>query len=197
MYTDRLKPVVLEGAGVRLDPLAMAHLRDLEIAAAYEDIWRWLPSSHHLPGTMRIFIDEALELQQAGLALPFAVVDLKTGRAIGSTRYHAIDLQHRRLEIGFTWTTPAFQRTHVNTASKYLLLRHAFDALGCRRVEFKVDAENAKSRAAVLRLGAREEGHFRKHMLYPDGRNRDSIFYSILDDEWPEIERRLAERLAR
>ncbi|GAC1413772.1 MAG: GNAT family protein [Vulcanimicrobiaceae bacterium] len=191
-----LEPIVLEGAGVRLEPLTLAHLSDLQVAGAHEDVWRWLPSAHHLPGSMRTFVCEALELQQAGLALPFAIVDLGCGRAIGSTRYHFIEAQHRRLEIGFTWTTPAFQRTHVNTAAKYLLLRHAFVGLGYRRVEFKVDAANAKSRAAVLRLGACEEGCFRKHMLYPDGRNRDSVYYSIVDDEWPAVERRLAQRLA-
>ncbi len=144
---------------------------------------------------MRTFVEEALDLQLAGLALPFATVDVASGRAVGSTRYHYVEPRHRRLEIGFTWIAVSFQRTYLNTESKLLLLRHAFETLGYRRVELKVDAENTRSREAVLRLGAREEGYFRKHMLYPDGRNRDSIYYSILDDEWPGIKNKLQIRL--
>jgi len=190
-----LEPIVLQGTAVRLEPLSLHHVRELQVAGAHEEIWRWLPSAHHEPGTMRPFVAEALAAQRLGLALPFAIIDLKTARAVGSTRYHSIEPRHRRLEIGFTWITPAFQRTYLNTASKLLLLRHAFETLGYRRVEFKVDAENVRSRAAVLRLGAREEGYFRKHMLYPDGRNRDSIYYSILDSEWPATKERLERRL--
>ncbi len=193
----RLAPVTLEGAFVRLEPLGMGHLADLERAGRHPSIWRWLPSDHSEPGTMRAFVREALDLQDGGLALPFATVDLASGRAIGSTRYHYIEMRHRRLEIGVTWITPSFQRTYANTESKLLLLGHAFDALGCRRVELKVDSQNEKSRDAVLRLGAREEGLFRKHMLYPDGRNRDSVYFALLDEEWPAVRTRLTERLAR
>ena len=193
----RPAPVTLEGSRVRLEPLGMGHLGDLERAGGDPSIWRWLPSDHSRPGTMRAFVREALGLRDLGLALPFATVDLASGRAVGSTRYHYIEMHHRRLEIGFTWITPSFQRTHVNTESKLLLLGHAFDALGCRRVELKVDSENTRSRDAVLRLGAREEGLFRKHMLYPDGRNRDSVYFALLDEEWPGARARLVERLAR
>ncbi len=195
--SGRLAPVSLEGTFVRLEPLGMGHLADLEEAGRDPSIWRWLPSDHSEPGAMRTFVREALDLQDLGLALPFATVDLASGRAIGSTRYHYIEMRHRRLEIGVTWITPSFQRTYVNTESKLLLPGHAFDALGCRRVELKVDSENTKSRDAVLRLGAREEGLFRKHMLYPDGRNRDSVYFALLDEEWPAVQARLTERLAR
>lgn len=190
-----LQPVALEGTYVRLEPLSVRHVSDLQSAGSDEEIWRWLPAAHYELGSMRMFVDEALRLQRAGLALPFATVDVASGRAVGSTRYHYIEPQHRRLEIGVTWIAVAFQRTYVNTESKLLLLRHAFETLGYRRVEFKVDAENGKSRTAVLRLGAREEGYFRKHMLYRDGRNRDSVYYSILDDEWPVVKSRLGDRL--
>ena len=193
----RLAPVTLEGTRVRLEPLGMGHHEDLEGAGRDPSIWRWLPSDHSQPGTMRAFIREALGLRDLGLALPFATVDLASGRAVGSTRFHYIEMRHRRLEIGFTWVTPSFQRTHVNTESKLLLFGHAFDALGCRRVELKVDSENKRSRDAVLRLGAREEGLFRKHMLYPDGRNRDSVYFALLDEEWPAARSRLVEKLAR
>jgi len=154
-----------------------------------------MPSAYYEPGAMQRFVDEALRLQEAGTAIPFAIVDSQSGRAVGSTRYHCIEPQHRRLEIGFTWIALAFQRTYVNTDAKLTLLQYAFETLGCRRVEFKVDSENQKSRNAVLRLGATEEGHFRKHMLYEDGRNRDSIYYSIVDDEWPVIKGKLQERV--
>lgn len=144
---------------------------------------------------MRAFVDDALALGASGVAVPFAIVDAANGTAIGSTRYHYIEPVHRRLEIGFTWITPAYQRTAANTETKLLLLRHAFETLRYRRVEFKVDAENERSRAAVLRLGAREEGYFRQHMLYPDGRNRDSVYFSIVDGEWPAIEALLERKL--
>jgi RimJ/RimL family protein N-acetyltransferase len=143
---------------------------------------------------MRRFVEEALRLRDAGAAIPFAIVDRESGRAVGSTRYLCIEPVHRRLEIGFTWIAVAFQRTYVNAESKFALLQYAFETLGVRRVEFKVDSNNGKSRNALLRLGAREEGYFRKHMLYEDGRNRDSVYFSIVDDDWPSIEIRLQQR---
>lgn len=196
MRSERLEPIVLQGRRVRLEPLSRKHVENLRVAGAREEIWHWLPSAHHELGTMEAFIDEALGLQRAGLALPFATVDIASGLAVGSTRYHAIEPQHRRLEIGFTWIAPAFQRTYTNTETKYMLLRHAFETLSYRRVELKVDAGNIVSRTAVLRLGAHEEGYFRKHMLYCDGRNRDSVYYSILDDEWPVVKAALERKLA-
>ena len=144
---------------------------------------------------MRPFIDSALALYAARTAVPFATIDVASGTAVGSTRFHHIEPEQRRLEIGVTWIAPAFQRSHVNTEAKLLQLWYAFEVLGCRRVELKADSENFKSRRAILRLGAKEEGLFRKHMIYPDGRNRDNIYFSIIDDDWKNSRRLLQERL--
>ncbi|HZS90949.1 MAG TPA: GNAT family protein [Chloroflexota bacterium] len=141
--------------------------------------------------------DETDRSIRHGDALPFALVERAGNRAIGSTRYHYIELQHRRLEIGVTWITPRFQRTAINTEAKYLLLGHAFDTLGCQRVEFKADANNARSCQALPRIGAVQEGVFRKHMRYPDGRIRHSVYFSIIDEDWPSVKRGLEEKLTR
>lgn len=192
---DYFKPVLIKGARVALEPLSMRHLDDLSAAGANESIWRWLPSAHHLPGSMPAFIASAQAAHARQSALPFATIDLVTKNVVGSTRYHHIDVEHRRLEIGVTWIGTAFQRSYINTEAKMLQLWYAFEALKCRRVEFKADVDNKKSRAAILRLGATEEGIFRKHMLYPDGRNRDNAYFSIIDDEWPQIRARLENKL--
>jgi RimJ/RimL family protein N-acetyltransferase len=192
---DYFDTVVLEGGRVRLEPLSRRHEADLAVAGTDPDIWRWMPSEHYEPGSMAHFIDAALTQAKARKAVPFATVDLASRTAIGSTRYHFIEPEHRRLEIGVTWITPAYQRSHVNTEVKLLQLWYAFEVLRCRRVEFKADAENTRSREAILRLGAREEGFFRKHMLYADGRNRDSVYFAIVDDEWPGTRDHLLDRL--
>jgi RimJ/RimL family protein N-acetyltransferase len=142
-------------------------------------------------------VETALRLQADGVALPFAVMERASGRAIGSSRYAAIDRFNRRLEIGWTWYAPVWQRTAVNTETKYLMLRHAFETLGCLRVEFKTDALNERSRKALLRIGAKEEGTFRRHMIMPGGRIRDSVYFSIIDSEWPAVRARLEELLDR
>jgi len=188
-------PVTLVGKRVRLEPLAMTHLADLSEAGADESVWRWLPTAHHAPGSMASFIESAIGQCRKGLAVPFATIETESSRAVGSTRYHCIEPAQRRLEIGVTWISPACQRSHINTEAKLLQLWYAFEVLACRRVEFKADAENLKSRNAILRLGAKEEGYFRKHMIYPDGRNRDSVYFSILDEEWPDRKMRLLDRL--
>ena len=131
----------------------------------------------------------------ADLLLPFALIEKSTGRAIGSTRYGNIDRTHHRVEIGWTWVAPTWQRTAVNTEAKYLLLRHAFETLGCIRVELKTDSLNEKSRNAILRIGAREEGTFRNHMITASGRIRHTVYFSVLDSEWPEVKSRLQSRL--
>jgi RimJ/RimL family protein N-acetyltransferase len=187
--------VVLTGARVRLEPLGQRHAEDLSIAGAQPEVWRWLPTDHHGPGAMGSFISVALDQYSQHKAVPFATIDAITSTAVGSTRYHCIEPEQRRLEIGVTWISPAFQRSHVNTEAKLLQLWYAFEVLRCRRVEFKADAENMKSRNAILRLGATEEGYFRKHMIYPDGRNRDSVYFSILDDEWVACKAHLLSRL--
>ena len=192
---DFFQAVSITGTRVALEPLSLRHLNDLAVAGADETIWRWLPSTHSDLGSMRTFIEAALAAHKRRAVLPFATIDLQTNCAVGSTRYHNVDSDHRRLEIGFTWIGNAFQRSHINTEAKLLQLWYAFTVLNCRRVEFKTDVDNVKSRAAVLRLGAKEEGTFRKHMLYPDGRNRDSAYFSIIDDEWPEVRTRLEDKL--
>lgn len=187
--------VRIEGLRVTLAPLSLRHLDDLAAAGADESIWRWLPSTHHLPGSMAAFIESALAAYERRSALPFATIDRASNKAVGSTRFHHIEIEHRRLEIGVTWIGMAFQRSYVNTETKLLQLWYAFEILKCRRVELKADVENEKSRAAILRLGATEEGVFRKHMLYPDGRNRDNVYFSIIDDDWPAVRARLEGKL--
>ncbi len=192
---DYFEPVTINGTRVALEPLSLSYLDDLAVAGADESIWRWLPSAHHRPGSMLAFIEQALTAHDRRAALPFATIDRTTKKAVGSTRYHHIAAEHRRLEIGVTWIGTAFQRSHINTEAKLLQLWYAFDVLMCRRVELKADVDNNKSRTAILRLGATEEGIFRKHMLYADGRNRDNAYYSIIDDEWPQVRARLEGRL--
>ncbi|HYY59543.1 MAG TPA: GNAT family protein, partial [Pyrinomonadaceae bacterium] len=182
---------------VRLEPLSLAHQAQLCEVAFDEDLWRYTTSVIKTPEDLRAYIEEAMEWQARGTALPFATILKSTGQTVGSTRYANIDTANRHLEIGWTWIAPSWQRTPVNTEAKYLMLRHAFEALGCLRVEFKTDALNERSRNAILRLGAQEEGVFRKHIITSSGRIRDSVFFSIIDTEWPEVKAGLEEKLAR
>jgi RimJ/RimL family protein N-acetyltransferase len=191
-----IEPVTLEGRHVRLEALALDHLDALCRVGFDESIWRWMPYSALNEADMRRYIETALKQQAAGWAVPFATVKRSSGRVVGSTRYMNIDKPNRRVEIGSTWIGVRWQRTAVNTEAKYLMLRHAFETLGCIRVEFKTDALNEKSRRALLRIGARQEGVFRKHMLMPDGRVRDSVYFSIIDTEWPVIKTGLENRLS-
>ena len=193
-----LVPVTLTGARVRLEPLTLERHFDPLLAIAVDpDLWRWTLNSVEKPEDLRAYLDEALRDQAEGRALPFATVDLVTGQVAGSTRFGNIDRKHRRVEIGWTWVGRAFQRSHVNTEAKYLMLRHAFEVWGCRRVELKTNVKNERSRAAMLRIGAREEGILRKHMLSDRGVSRDTIYYSVIDDEWSEVKARLEEMVAR
>jgi RimJ/RimL family protein N-acetyltransferase len=191
-----VEPVILEGRRVRLEPLTMAHHAGLVEVGLDEAIWRYVPQVMRTPDDMRAYIEAALEAQATGAALPFATVDRASGRVMGSTRFFNIDRAHRRLEIGWTWLGLAWQRTAANTEAKYLMLGHAFETLECIRVEFKTDSLNERSRAALLRIGATEEGTFRNHMIMPDGRIRHSVYYSIIDSEWPEVKARLQQKLA-
>jgi len=192
----RVEPVVLEGQHVRLEPLSMAHHAQLCQVGLDEELVRLTQSYAPTPEGLRAYIEKALRLQARGAALPFAVIATTVGRAIGSSRYAAIDGANRRLEIGWTWYGREFQRTAVNTETKYLMLRHAFEALGCVRVEFKTDVLNDRSRAALLRIGAKEEGVFRRHLILPDGRTRDSVYFSIIHTEWADVKARLETLLA-
>ncbi|HTQ13192.1 MAG TPA: GNAT family protein [Rhizomicrobium sp.] len=190
-----LEAVTLEGRHVRLVPLARGHLDDLCEFAFEPALWRWIPSQIADRRELAAYIDAALEERDKGQSLPFAVIERAGGKAIGSTRYGNISLANRRVEIGWTWYAPAHQRTPVNTECKLLLLTHAFEKLGMIRVELKTDALNDKSRAAILRIGATQEGIFRRHLICQSGRVRDTVYFSILDGEWPEKKRALQARL--
>jgi RimJ/RimL family protein N-acetyltransferase len=190
-----VSPVTLLGMHVRLEPLAKAHLAGLAEVGLDQELWRWIPTPVRTREEMAAYIETALDEQVRGISLPFALLEQSTGRAIGSTRYGNIDRGHQRVEIGWTWVARAWQRTAVNTEAKYLLLRHAFETLGCLRVELKTDSLNARSRAAILRIGAREEGIFRNHMITASGRIRHTVYFSIIDSEWPTVKARLETKL--
>jgi N-acetyltransferase len=194
---ERLQPVTLQGRFVRLEPLSLAHCDDLCRVGLVPVLWRWIPNEVTTPELMRAYIETALVEQQQGVSLPFAVVPMESGCAIGSTRYGNINLPNKRVEIGWTWYAPDRQRTPVNTECKLMLLAHAFEQLGMIRVEFKTDVLNEKSRNALLRIGATQEGIFRKHLICESGRIRDTVYFSILDTEWPDKKRSLESRLAR
>ncbi len=193
---------VLEGSMVRLEPLAPRHERGLFEAARDPEIWRWSPygaGGSYNPGetreSFRSWFEDALALSEAGTQAAFVTLDVRTGEPIGSTRYLALRPEHRGLEIGWTWLTPTQWRTGANVEAKLLMLDHAFDSLGCMRVEFKTDARNERSRAALAALPAQFEGIFRKHMLVRGSERRDSAYYSIIDDEWPGVRSNLCRRL--
>jgi RimJ/RimL family protein N-acetyltransferase len=190
-----LEPVTLEGRFVKLVPLSLDHLDGLSHVGLEPELWRWIPQQVASRDEMRGYIQTALDEQKAGISLPFAVLDAASGEAIGSTRYGNINLPNKRVEIGWTWYAKTRQRTPVNTEAKLLLLTHAFERLGLIRVELKTDTLNDKSRAAIARIGATQEGIFRKHLICESGRVRDTVYFSILDSEWPDRKRRLLERL--
>jgi RimJ/RimL family protein N-acetyltransferase len=191
-------PFALEGSVVRLEPLRPEHAELFWEAAkdGLEDIFRWIPYSMKTPEDSRRLLDKAMTEQQRGESVVFATVERSSGRVIGSTRFMNIDRMNRHAEIGSTWIAPAWQRTAVNTEAKYLMLQHAFEAWHCIRVELKTDALNQQSRNAILRIGAKEEGTLRKHQVTWSGRVRDTVYFSILDTEWPEVKTRLEGRLA-
>jgi len=194
---DALAPVTLSGRIVELRPLMLDDVPALAGAGTAPELWRWQPAPIETEDDMRRYVERALEDQAQGLALPFVIVLRADGRIVGSTRYMDIALPHRRLEIGATWLAPSVQRTGANTEAKWLLLRHAFDTLGLQRVVFKTETLNEQSRRAILRLGAVEEGTFRKHLITSTGRARDMVYFSILDAEWPAVDARLRGRLAK
>lgn len=189
--------MTLDGEVVCLVPLEIRHVDALCEVGFDAEIWRWMPKGVRDRGSMQAWVEEALTAQSAGSAIPFATTLCKTGEVIGSTRFMNIDPAHRRAEIGATWITPGWQRSRVNTEAKYLMLRYAFEEQQWRRVEFKTSSKNTRSRAAILRLGAAEEGTFRKHMIQEDGSNRDTVYFSIVDDEWPAVKARLEFALER
>jgi RimJ/RimL family protein N-acetyltransferase len=192
-----LAPVTLEGHGIRLEPLTPNHQEGLAAAATDGRLWDLWFTSVPEPEQTAEYIADALEGQRAGNMLPWAVRELVTGAIVGSTRYHDIASQIDRVEIGYTWYAARWQRSHVNTACKLLLLAHAFEALGCHVVGLRTDNFNFASQKAIAALGARKDGVIRHHAARRDGTVRDTVMYSILAAEWPDVKRHLAARLAR
>ncbi|HEU4572180.1 MAG TPA: GNAT family N-acetyltransferase [Candidatus Limnocylindrales bacterium] len=190
-------PVTLQGRIVRLEPLELEHVAGLAEVALDPAIWRWTIARPTTEADLRAWAESALANRAAGTELPFVTIDAASGRPIGSTRFMNIVLEHHRLEIGWTWVAPPWQRTGANREAKLLQLRHAFEVLGCRRVEFKTDSRNEASRNALLGIGAQFEGIFRNHMVMPEGPMRHSAWYSVIDEEWPAVRDRLEASLAR
>lgn len=195
--THWVRPVILTGRRVRLEPLSLDHLDDLVTVGADESIWALTIARPTDRSGIEAWIRSALAAGIAGTDVPFATIDLASDRAIGSTRFMSIVPDHRRLEIGWTWVGRAFQRTGANREAKLLQLSHAFEDLGANRVEFKTDARNEISRAALLGMGATFEGIFRNHMIMPNGPLRDSAWYSVVAEEWPAVKARLVASLER
>ena len=190
------RPVTLTGHGVRLEPLAREHGEALAAAAADGELWQLWYTSVPRPEETERYIAQALAGQEAGHMLPFVVREAASGAIVGSTRYHDIVKEAERVEIGYTWYALSRQRTHVNTTCKLLLLGHAFDTLGCKVVGLRTDNFNFKSQRAIEALGARKDGVLRHHAVRRDGTVRDSVMYSVLVSEWPDVKRHLELRLA-
>jgi RimJ/RimL family protein N-acetyltransferase len=190
-----IAPVILRGRYVRLEPLTAEHTTGLAEVGLDEDLWKWIPTPVRTAEEMSAYVQTALGERANGSALPFALIDEASGRVIGSTRYGNIERDHHRLEIGWTWVARKWQRSAINTEAKYLLLRHAFETLRCIRVELKTDSLNERSRTAILRIGAREEGTFRNHMITASGRIRHTVYFSILNSEWPDVKAWLESKL--
>ncbi|QHZ56439.1 GNAT family N-acetyltransferase [Brevibacillus sp. NSP2.1] len=186
-----IEPVTLEGKRVRLEPLLPAHVDGIFAAGAFPPIWSYMSVEIQTREDAQAFIEQALKNEAEQTELPFAIVNRADGQVIGSTRFLAISRKDRGLEIGFTWLTPAVWKTAVNTECKWLLLRHCFEELGCIRVQLKTDARNLNSQRAIARIGGIREGVLRNHMVMRDGYIRDSVYFSILDREWPEVKQRL------
>ncbi|KVS26258.1 GNAT family N-acetyltransferase [Burkholderia cepacia] len=191
-----LEQPILTGERVELRPLERSDRQALLDAAADGRLWNLKVTVVPGPDTIDAYIDTALQGRSAGTVMPFTIVDRASGRAIGSTRFWKIDRKNRKLEIGHTWLSESVQRTRANTEAKWLLLGYAFDVLQCVRVQFTTDELNEKSRAAILRLGAKQEGIVRHERIMPDGRKRNSVRFSIIDNEWPEVRARLMAKLA-
>lgn len=193
-----IPPALLEGRRVRMEPLSLSmHWEGLLAIGTDPDLWKWTLSVCETPEALRAYLETALREQSEGRSLPFVTRDLVTGQVAGCTRFGNIDLANRRVEIGWTWVGRVFQRSHVNTEAKYLMMTHAFETVGCVRVELKTNALNSRSRNAMLRIGCKEEGTLRKHAISERGVWRDTVFFSVLDTEWPGVKARLEEMMKR
>jgi len=191
----KVEPVTLEGQFVRLEPMRVDHLPALCRAGLDPSLWKWTTALIETPADMERYLRAALADQARGIALPFVTIDRKSDTLVGSTRFGNIDTANRKVEIGWTWINPDWQRTVVNTEAKLLMLTHAFSVWKCIRVELKTDRNNERSRAAIARIGAKEEGTLRNHMITESGRYRDSVYFSVIDSEWEAVEENLTSKI--
>jgi RimJ/RimL family protein N-acetyltransferase len=190
-----VEPVTLEGVHVRLEPLSLDHLDGLCKAGLHPEIWEWMADVCETREDLLRYVESALADRDRGTALPFATLDRASGKVVGSTRFGNISVADRRVEIGWTWIDPDWQRTYINTEAKFLMLRHAFEVWKCVRVELKTDALNLRSQQAMARIGAVREGTLRRHMITASGRRRDSVYFSVIDEEWPKVRQNFVEKL--
>ena len=191
----KIESTKLCGEVVLLNPLTIEHLKELCRVAVETSIWRWTTNYVENAEDLRRYVETALDEQRRGISLPFVTIEKKSNRIVGSTRFGNIDRHNRKVEIGWTWLNPQWQRTAINTEAKFLMLRHAFEKWNCVRVELKTDVLNEKSRNAILRLGAKEEGILRQHAITDTGRLRDTVYFSIIDSEWMKVKEGLLEKL--
>lgn len=197
MANSWLKDVELSRGNIRLEPLSESHLEGLQSASQDGELWElWFTTVPH-PNDTKAYIEKALSQKQAGTALPFAIVDIASNKVIGSTRICNAQNEHRRVEIGYTWYAKSFQKTSANTECKLMLLTHVFDALKCIAVEFRTNWHNTASRNAIARLGAKQDAVLRNHQILADGTIRDTVVFSILDNEWPSVRKSLEFKLSR
>jgi RimJ/RimL family protein N-acetyltransferase len=190
-----INPIALEGSHVRLEPLSESHHESLCAVGLDPELWKWNTIQVFNPDQMMQVIRAQLSDQEKGTSIPFATIHRASAKVVGATRYMNIDAPNKRLEIGSTWIAKPWQRTAVNTEAKYLMMRYAFETLGCNRVEWKTDSLNTQSRNAILRLGAKEEGILRNHMVTWSGRIRHSVYFSVIASEWPQVKTALEAKI--
>ncbi len=192
----KVEPVVLEGEFVRLEPMRVDHLPELVEVGMDQSIWKWTNNVVNAESDIERYVREALAMQMQGTSVPFVTIEKATDTVVGSTRFGNIDTANKKVEIGWTWINPRWQRTVINTEAKLLMLTHAFETWNCIRVELKTDSNNEKSRNAMLRIGCTEEGTLRNHMITESGRFRDSVYFSIIQTEWESVKQNLTSKLA-
>ncbi len=190
-----LTPLILEGEFIRLEPLQIEHIEALCSVGLVDELWLWTANVNKTKADMQRYVETALKEQSLGSAVAFVTRDKASDKIVGSTRFGNIDVNNRKAEIGWTWINPSWQRSFVNTEAKLLMLTHAFETWKCIRVELKTDALNQKSRNAIARIGGKEEGTLRRHMITETGRFRDTVFFSIISDEWESVKLNLTEML--
>lgn len=191
----KAEPIILEGDFVRLEPLKFEHLDALCEVGMTDSLWFFTSNVVQTVEDMRRYVETALDEFERKISLPFVMIDRRENKIVGSTRFGNIDVKNRKTEIGWTWINPLWQRTYINTEAKFLMLKHAFEVWKCVRVELKTDVQNEKSRNAILRLGAKQEGILRRHLITDSGRFRDTIYFSIIDDEWRDVKENLTAKL--